>query len=104
MPKTRFSELYQDYVCSVVLRVGREIFALLPVEYVRISAIANMLNTQIGLMEEKPILSVIIKPETLNKINFHTVDPSDCMRNFVHSMKFKKTSGFEAVDKIEFSK
>lgn len=104
MPKTRFIELYQDHVCSAVLRVSREIFALLPVEYVRINAITNLLNTQTGLIEEKPILSVIIRPETLSKINLYTVDPSDCMSNFVHAMKFKKNTGFEAVDKVELSK
>ena len=103
MPKTRFIELYQDHVCSAVLRVAREIFALLPIEYVRISAMSNVLNTQTGFLEEKPILSVIVRPETLDNINLLTIDPSDCMNNFVHSMKFKKTSGFEAVDKVEFS-
>lgn len=103
MPKTRFIELYQDHVCSAVLRVGREIFAIVPVEYVRISAMASLLNTQTGFLEEKPILSVIIRPETFNKINLDTIDPSDCMSNFVHTMKFKKASGFEAIDKVDFS-
>lgn len=103
MPKTRFIDLYQDHICSTVLRVGRELFALLPVEYVRINAMSNILNTQTGFTEEKPILSVIIRPETLRKINFQTVDPSDCMNNFIHSMKFKKTFGFDAVEKVEFS-
>lgn len=100
MPKTRFIELYQDHVCSAVLRVARETFALLPVQYARISAISNILNTQTGFLEEKPILSVIVRPETLNKINLNAIDPSDCMSNFVHAMK--KSNGFEAVEKVEF--
>lgn len=30
MPKSRFYEIYQDYVCGCALRVARELFALLP--------------------------------------------------------------------------
>jgi len=33
MPKSRFHEIYQDYICGCVLRVAREIFALLPVTH-----------------------------------------------------------------------
>lgn len=99
MPKTRFIELYQDHICSAILRVAREVFAILPVDYVRVNALSNLLNTQNGFMEEKPILSVIIRPDTLKRINFNTIDPSDCMKNFIHSMNFKKSTGFEAVEK-----
>lgn len=100
MSKTRFNEIYQDHVCSAVLRVAREVFALLPLDYVRVNAMANILNQRTGYLEETPILSVIIRPETLRTINFPSVDPSDCMKNFVHNMKFKKTMGFEAVEKV----
>ena len=30
MPKGKFNEIYQDYVCSCVLRVARELFAIVP--------------------------------------------------------------------------
>ena len=46
MPKARFYEIYQDYVCGCVLRAGRELFALLPIRMVIVTAMANMLNTQ----------------------------------------------------------
>lgn len=104
MPKARFFELYQDHVCSAILRVAREIFALLPVDYARINAISNMLNTQTGFMEDKPIVSVIIMPETLNKLNMDSLDPSDSMNNFIHAMKFKKSTGFEPVEKASLPK
>ncbi len=32
MPKGRFHEVFQDYVCGCVLRVARELFGLLPLE------------------------------------------------------------------------
>jgi hypothetical protein len=55
MPKTRFYALYQDYVCSCVLRVARELFALLPTDMVLVHAMGTLLNTKTGYMEEAPI-------------------------------------------------
>jgi len=40
MPKGRFHEIYQDYVCGCMLRVAREVFAMLPVETVLVTALA----------------------------------------------------------------
>jgi hypothetical protein len=100
MPTSKFNELYQDYVCSCILRLGRETLAYLPVKFALINALSEMLNTATGKVEEQPILSVSIYPETLEKINFDTVDPSDSMKNFVHTMKFSKAGGFSPVEKL----
>ena len=101
MPKAKFYELYQDYVCSCVLRVAREIFALLPLEKALITAVAALLNTKTGYLETQPILSVLIPKETLYRLNFESIDPSDSMKNFKCNMSFKKTVGFDIVDKIK---
>ena len=98
--KTRFFELYQDYVCGAVLRVARELFALLPIEMTIVTAVGELLNTKTGHKEEQPILSVAIPREMLNKLNFALLDPSDSMDNFLYNMKFQKTKGFQAVKKI----
>jgi hypothetical protein len=100
MPKAKFYELYQDYVCSCVLRVAREIFALLPLEKAIITAVAELLNTKTGYFETQPILSVLIPKATLDRLNFESIDPSDSMKNFRCNMCFKKTAGFDTVDKI----
>ena len=104
MSKSKFNELYQDHICSSVIRIAREVFAYVPVEYARINAVSNLLNSATGHMEEQPILSVIIHPETINELNLDTIDPSDSMKNFVHNMKFNKTSGFSVVEKVELKK
>jgi hypothetical protein len=98
MPKTRFYELYQDYVCGVVLRIARELFALLPIDISIVTAFGRLLNTSTGFMEAQPILSVIIPRDTLIKLNFQRLDASDSMNNFIHDMKFLKTKGFQPVD------
>ncbi|NOQ24649.1 MAG: hypothetical protein GQ564_04735 [Bacteroidales bacterium] len=104
MSKSKFNELYQDHICSSVIRIAREVFAYVPVEYSKINAVSNLLNSATGHMEKQSILSVIILPETLNKLNLDTIDPSDSMKNFVHNMKFNKTSGFSIVEKVELKK
>jgi len=102
MPKSKFYEIYQDHVCSCILRVSRELFALLPIEMVIVTAMSDILNTQTGHMEEKPIVSVAFPRKTIESINFDMIDPSDSMTNFVHRMNFKKTNGFEAVERLKF--
>lgn len=103
MPKGKYYELYQDYICSCVLRVAREFFALLPIEMVIVNCMGNLLNSQTGYMEEKPILSVAIPRKTLEGLNFEMLDPSDSMSNFIHQMTFKKTIGFSAVQSLKAS-
>ncbi|WP_144988126.1 hypothetical protein [Gimesia aquarii] len=103
MPVTKYYELYQDYVCGCILRVARELFALLPVEFVIVTAVADLLNTQTGHMDEQPISSVGIPRVTFEKLNFDMLDPSDSMGNFLHKMNFQKTKGFKAVDKISLT-
>lgn len=100
MPKSRFNELYQDYICSCVIRVARELFALLPLEVVIVHAMDNVLNTKTGYLEDQAILSVRIPRKTLEELNIEYIDPSDSMSNFIHNMKFKSISGFSVVDKL----
>ena len=98
--KTNFYELYQDYVCGGVLRIARELFALLPIEMVIVTAVGELLNTKSGHMEKQPILSAAIPRETLKRLNFDMLDPSDSMNNFIHKMKFMKTKGFQPIERI----
>lgn len=101
MSKTRFYELYQDYVCSAILRVAREIFALLPIDMAIVTAVGELLNIKTGHLEEQSILSVAIPRAPLDRLIFEMLDPSDSMENFLHTMKFQKTKGFQAVEKIQ---
>ncbi|WP_253919423.1 hypothetical protein [Vibrio europaeus] len=100
MPVGRFNEIYQDYVCSSVLRIARELFAILPDEFVLVNATDKLLNKATGHLEEANVLSVYISRATLVGLNMEAIDPSDCMQNFIHNMSFKKAKGFEAVETV----
>lgn len=100
LSKTAYYDITQDYVCSCALRIARDMFALLPLKTVVVHAVDNMLDTSTGINEDVTILSVAFNKGTLNKLNFELLDPSDSMVHFIHNMKFAKTSGFKAVDRV----
>lgn len=100
MIQSKFYEIYQDHVSGCALKMARELFALLPTDMVIVTFISDLLNTGTGHIEEQPILSVAIPRATAERLNFETLDSSDSMQNFIHNVKFLKTQGFKAVDKI----
>ena len=101
LSKSAYFDLVQDYVCSCILRIARDSFALLPVEKVLIHAVDTILNTATGQDEEITIVSVAIDRERLEKLNFERLDPSDAVTSFPCKMGFKKTKGFEPVARLE---
>ncbi|PZW40461.1 hypothetical protein LX95_01524 [Mesonia algae] len=103
MPTSRFNEIYQDYVCSCILRISKEVFQLLPViDNVQVNAKGSVMNTSTGNHEEKTIVSAKINRSKLAELNFELLDPSDSMSNFEHRMDFKKMDGFKPVDEFIF--
>ena len=103
MPVGKYYELYQDAVCSAVLRVARDLSAMLPVNGVIVTAYDTMLNSATGHLEKQPILSVAIPRRTIGMLNMDMIDPSDSMRNFNHRMSFKKTKGFAPIERLKLS-
>ncbi len=94
IPKARFNEIYQDHICSAVLRIAAEILAILPIDKVTVTATDNLLNPSTGHLEEQAILLVTIPRRTLESLNLVKIDPSDSLKNFVHEMDFHKSEGF----------
>lgn len=100
MGKSNYYRLYQDYICSCILRIARDIFALLPLKQLAIHVMDEQLNTATGYQGEICILSVNIDQATFNRLLLNNVDPSDAINNFQHNMKFMVTSGFKEVERI----
>ena len=100
MPTGQFNELYQDYVCSVALKVAGDLFQILPLDEVYVTCKSLMLNSKTGHQELTPILSVQFVRPTFEKLNLRNLDPSDSMENFNHAMSFKKTKGLSQITPI----
>jgi len=101
LSKTAYFDLVKDFVSSCTIRVARDIFALLPVKRIYVHAVERRLNTQTGHFEDVTVLSVLFDRDTLEKLNFDLIDPSDALNNFRHNMKFMKTSGLQPVDRLK---
>lgn len=86
-----FYDLMQDFVCSTCIRVARDMFALLPVADVVVHAVLG----------EDTVVSVRFDRETMGKIKFGYVDPSDVMERFTHNMDFRQGRGFAPVERID---
>jgi hypothetical protein len=100
MPVTQFYELYQDYVAGAVFRIARELFALLPLKTVVVTAMGHLFDSSSGHSADHPILSVVMPRSTFQALNFATLDPSDALRNFVHRMNFRRGKGFEPIEPL----
>ncbi len=100
MPKARFHEIYQDYVCGCALRVAREVFAMLPVETVLVTASVDMLDSRTGRAEEQPVLSVAMSRMEITRLDFDQLDPSDAVESFTHrgdAKASRKSGEFERI-------
>ena len=100
LTKTQYYSYIQDYVCSCTIKLAREMFALLPVEFVIVHAVDDIINTATGQSDEQTILSVKFNRQGFNNINFDKIDASDFVATFPNNMDFAKTQGFREVEKI----
>lgn len=88
--QTGYNTLLQDFVCSVSLRIARDMFALLPVKDV-------VVHTVLG---GETIFSVDFKLDAFSKINFEYIDPSNMATKFRNNMNFDQKKGFAPVNRV----
>jgi hypothetical protein len=92
MAKTRFNELYQEYVCGCILRIGREVFALLPVETLLVTAYDAKDHYRGGVA----ILSAALTRASVGSLDFEHLNPSDTLEAFLHRGDFKASRRTDA--------
>ena len=102
MTKTRYYEIYQDYACSVALKVARDFLAILPFEKINVNIMENGVDTQTGNSGTFTILSANFGRDTMDRINFNAIDASNCMRNFKNNIAFTPTKGFAPVRPLTY--
>lgn len=82
---------YQDYVCSVAIRIARDIFALLPVRNVVVHATEG----------SNDILSVCFDKKEFMMLKFNFIDPSNVVAKFRYEMSFDETNGFNSITRLQ---
>jgi hypothetical protein len=89
MPRARFHELYQDHICSCMLRIAGETLALLPVSAVIITAATGPEGRESKRSKEQAVLSAVITRDALARLDLDRLDPSDAIDTFLHRGDFK---------------
>lgn len=97
LAKARFYEIYQNYICGCALRMGRELFALLPIDTALINVVTVGVDSRTGHDKDRTILSVRMSRAKFGKLNFKRLNPPDAMELFDRRMAFRKTAGFKEV-------
>lgn len=100
MPVSEFHERYQDYVASVAFRLATDVLNVLPRDEVHVTCTTQMLDPQTGHVDAVPILYVRFMRQTLSRLKLTSIDPSDALANFIHTMNFKRTKGFGAIKPV----
>jgi hypothetical protein len=106
IPRARFHEIYQDYVCSAILRVARELFSLLPLQAILVTATADVVDSGTGRDEVQPVLSVVISRAEHDGIDYDRIDPSDAIERMTHRRDFRasrRSGAFRRINPLEAS-
>ncbi len=90
MSRTEYNLLLQDYICSVCIRIARDMFALLPVTNTIVHAVLG----------GKTVVSVDFDRATLSRVKFGYIDPSDTLERFRHNMRFSDAGGFLPIENL----
>ena len=85
-----FNLLTQDFVCSMALRIARDVFALLPVEHTVVHVV----------MGDSDIFSADFDRSGMSKVQFEYIDASNTATQFRHSMKFDEKKGFSPINRL----
>ena len=105
MPVKQRAEIYQDYVCSCLLRVACEVFAVLPIEELLLHARVPLESKGEATSRLSPVYSVMLKPSGFVGLDFETLDPSDTIESFPHAGDFKasrKAGIFQPIEPMTF--
>lgn len=99
MSATNYLALYQDYVCSCIIRIAREVFAILPINTVLIHVY------DFSQAEPSPIMGCILSTRVnrvdVENLKFEDIDCSDTIETFELNMKYLKTKGFKLVEELK---
>ena len=100
-PEGRFRVIYSDHVCSAVLRIARELFALTPVDTVLVTARGELPDASPGGTSAGVLVSVRFPRKEFSRLLFPTLQPLRAVQGFEHRMKFDVFRGFHRVEPLD---
>lgn len=71
-----------------------------PLQMLYVTATRELLDESTGHVTVQPILSAKMPPETLDRLEYATIDPVAALRNFVHRSEFRRGRGFRPIEPV----
>lgn len=93
-------EIHRDHVASAALRIGRELFGLLPIQRAIVHVRGHLLNRATGHEELGSLLSVALARGTMERLRFETLDPFAALQSFLHRVDFRPRAGFRRIEAL----
>ena len=100
MPEYRFNEICHHHLCASALRLGRDIFALLPVGFVVVNAYADLTDKTTGIIQKQAILSVRFGRTEAAELNVRNLGGPDYLIEFTHQIDFSVDTGFSPIQPL----
>lgn len=91
MSVSDYNNLMQGFICSVCIRIARDMFALLPVTHTIVHA----------TLDGKTVISVDFDRANLSKIKLGYIDPCKALLSFKFHMNYSDELGFAPVANLE---
>ena len=89
MPKARFHELYQDYICSCMLRVAREGVRPASRRCSPDHSVCDSTDLRKDRPVQQPVLSALMARTALAGFDFERLDPSEAMVELSSPWRFQ---------------
>lgn len=89
--QAEYNAILQDFICSTAIRIARDMFALLPLDYTIVHA----------QLREETVLSVCFDRASMETMRFGFIDPGDTMARYPHNMNFSEATGFAPVERLQ---
>lgn len=94
MPREKSLKLYRAYASSAVLKVASDLFRLVPVSNLVVTAIAPCSVADSEYDEDWPVLSANLMREPVMQMDMSHVEPVAALKAFQHSERFHPMHGF----------
>lgn len=94
--KTNYYGLYQQFICSVILKLIKECFSMLPaVNKISSHVIEEKIDPTDGHQKIFQLIEIKSTKEQVEKLNFEMLEPVAAIEGFEPRWKFLKTKGFQ---------
>jgi hypothetical protein len=106
IPRARHQEVYQDHICSAILRVAREFFSVLPITHILITCRVPVGDGDSDAEQMVPVYSLLMDRSQVEILHYQSLDPSDAVESFQHRGDFKasrQAGAFQSIAPFTFA-